>query len=116
VFRQRVSQFNGCVPYAGVSTATRVDEAVLPVLFALLPVPQPVGITVAPPSLKARSMPAQVRSRSLLYRVRDTWGCHPVLTLQALCCPPPVVRSARWCCCADARRFPVGSRRSACAS
>lgn len=52
MFRQRVSQFNGCVPYAGVSMATRVDEAVLPVLFALLPVPQPVGITVAPPSVK----------------------------------------------------------------
>ena len=47
-----MSQFNGCVPYAGVSMATRIDEAVLPVLFALLPVPQPVGITVAPPSAK----------------------------------------------------------------
>ena len=56
VFRQRMSQFNGCVPYAGVSTGTRVDEAVLPVLFALLPVPQPVGITVAPPSVKVRDL------------------------------------------------------------
>ena len=57
LFRQRMLQFNGCVPYAGVSTATRVDEAVLPVLFALLPVPQPVGITIAPPSVKARQTP-----------------------------------------------------------
>ena len=52
LFRQRVRQFNACVPYAGVATDTRVDAAVLPVLFALLPVPQPVGITVAPPSSK----------------------------------------------------------------
>jgi len=62
VFRQRVAQFNGCVPYAGVSTATRVDEAVLPVLFALLPVPQPVGITVAPPSVKVRVRHSNLRS------------------------------------------------------
>ena len=61
LFRQRMTQFNGCVPYAGVSTATRVDEAVLPVLFALLPLPQPVGITVAPPSIKVRPMSCSPR-------------------------------------------------------
>ena len=54
VFRQHVAQFNACVPYAGVSSDTRVDAAVLPLLFTLLPLPQPVGITVAPPAAKVR--------------------------------------------------------------
>lgn len=52
MFRQHVAQFNACVPYAGVSPDSRVDAAVLPVLFTLLPLPQPLGITVAPPSAK----------------------------------------------------------------
>lgn len=61
LFRQRVFQFNACVPYSGVSLDARIDAAVLPVLFTLLPLPQPVGITVAPPSAKVsleRSIPA----------------------------------------------------------
>ena len=84
VFRQRVSQFNGCVPYAGVSTSMRVDEAVLPVLFAMLPVPQPVGITVAPPSVKARAVPCSMlpfSSQHLIQLHRTCIDMHlPVLS------------------------------------
>ena len=43
---------NACVPCGGVSPGARPDEALLPALFALLPTPLAVGISVAPPETK----------------------------------------------------------------
>jgi DnaJ homolog subfamily C member 13 len=42
-FRQRVMEFNACVPYAGINPATRVDDSTLCVLLSLLPPPVPAG-------------------------------------------------------------------------
>lgn len=50
--RVRVAQLNACVPYSGVTAGARPDEVVLPALFSLLPVPQAVGITAPPPSVR----------------------------------------------------------------
>lgn len=47
---RRVTQFNACVPYAGVAAGVRPEEVLLPALFALLPLEQAVGITVSPPN------------------------------------------------------------------
>ena len=55
VFRRRINEFNACVPYAGVATGAHPDETLLPALFALLPVPQALGISVAPPETKVMS-------------------------------------------------------------
>lgn len=49
LLRRRVHDFNACVPCGGVSPGARPDEALLPALFALLPTPLAVGISVAPP-------------------------------------------------------------------
>lgn len=55
LLRRRINEFNACVPYAGVAAGARPDEALLPALFALLPVPLAVGISVAPPKTQVRS-------------------------------------------------------------
>ena len=52
LLRRRVHDFNACVPCGGVSPGARPDEAMLPALFALLPTPLAVGISVAPPETK----------------------------------------------------------------
>jgi hypothetical protein len=52
LLRRRVHDFNACVPCGGVSPGARPDEALLPALFALLPTPLAVGISVAPPETK----------------------------------------------------------------
>jgi hypothetical protein len=49
--RQRIDEFNACVPYTGLAASSRLaEDALLPALFALLPAARPTGISVAPPA------------------------------------------------------------------
>ena len=50
-FRQRVDEFNACVPYVGVSLGARLDDPGLTVLLSLLPVAPTPGEVALPPSL-----------------------------------------------------------------
>ena len=60
-FRQRVDEFNACVPYMGVSLGARLDDPGLTVLLSLLPVaPSPSEVALPP------SLPEAIRAVAVL--------------------------------------------------
>lgn len=69
LLRRRIHDFNACVPYGGVSPGARPDEALLPALFALLPTPLAVGISVAPPETQVM----QVSDLSSINTMSAAW-------------------------------------------
>ena len=52
VFRQRVAEFNACIPYSGVSTGARLDDPALTVLLSLLPLEPSAGANPPPPATR----------------------------------------------------------------
>ncbi len=51
-FRQRVAEFNACIPYSGVSSGARLDDPALTVLLSLLPLEPPAGANPPPPTTR----------------------------------------------------------------
>ncbi|KAK9915634.1 hypothetical protein WJX75_001835 [Coccomyxa subellipsoidea] len=51
-FRQRVAEFNACIPYSGVSSGARLDDPALTVLLSLLPLEPSAGANPPPPTTR----------------------------------------------------------------
>ena len=51
-FRQRVAEFNACIPYSGVTSGARLDEPALTVLLSLLPLEPSAGANPPPPTTR----------------------------------------------------------------
>ncbi len=51
-FRQRVAEFNACIPYSGVSAGARLDDPALTVLLSLLPLEPSARANPPPPTTR----------------------------------------------------------------